>query len=300
MTFALRCWVCGTDDLFLRLKTNIGSALTSSDFAVTDHRYGTVASIYQCRACGFLECPDVGNPTAFYEALEDPEYEAGRPVRSLQARALLRRLIRLTGDPAGRRLLDVGAGSGILVEEAMKLGFDAEGVEPSVSLQGVATRHGLPVHLGTLDSSPPHAPYDAVTLVDVIEHVSTPAALVQEIAGRLAPGGVAMIVTPDVRSIAARVMGWRWWHFRIAHIGYFSNETLAHVLNQADLRVVEVFRPGWVFTLSYLLARLGGYLPSMLRVRPRPWMDRVRVPLNLLDSLCVVAQKPLASPPRKA
>ena len=56
-------------------------------------------------------------------------------------------------------------------------------------------------------------------------------------------------------------MGWRWWHFRVAHVGYFSHATLDGS-GARRLTPVAPRRPGWVLPLSYLLERLERYLPS--------------------------------------
>ena len=55
------------------------------------------------------------------------------------------------------------------------------------------------------------------------------------------------VVTPDVGSVAARLMRHRWWHFRAAHIGYFNHRTLAAAAAKAGLRVVSTRRPVWYF-----------------------------------------------------
>ena len=73
-------------------------------------------------------------------------------------------------------------------------------------------------------------PFDIISLVDVIEHVNTPADLLQHIHAALAPDGVFILVTPDVKSLAARILGYKWWHYRFAHIGYFNKKNLSMLL----------------------------------------------------------------------
>ena len=192
--------------------------------------------------------------------------------------------------PAGR-LVDVGAGTGILVEAALAGGYQAAGVEPSRWLCEQARLQRLPVHLGTFPHSdvPPGA--DIITLVDVIEHISEPVDLLRAIGSQLADDGIGLVVTPDVGSVAARLLGRRWWHYRIAHIGYFSRRTLLQALSRAGLEAVAVGRPGWYFSAGYLLDRVQAYLPFVARL-PRPaFIEKWTVPLNLRDSLFVVFRK---------
>jgi SAM-dependent methyltransferase len=286
------CWICGSSRLALEKAGDFVGDLTSDSFAITDAHYGQTAAIYRCEDCGFLECPDLADALKYYEALEDPAYEEGRRERRLQMSRLLRGIHR---ERPGGRLLDVGAGSGMLVEEARLLGFEAEGIEPSRWLQERAAERGLPVHLGTLPSPAVRPPYDVVTLIDVIEHVSDPVGLLREAAGHLAPEGLVAVVTPDVGSLAARLFGRRWWHFRVAHIGYFSRATLESTLGAAGLEVLRLSRPAWYFGADYLLKRLSAYLPGGLRLPAPGAVRRLTLPLNLRDSFLALCRRKAAA-----
>ena len=132
--------------------------------------------------------------------------------------------------------------------------------------------------------------FDLVTLVDVIEHVTDPVGLCRDAAARLAPGGRIVVVTPDVESIAARVLGRRWWHFRVAHIGYFSPRSFSRAAERAGLRVVDRERARWYFPVGYLVDRTREYLPIPslpALLAGANVVSRLRemvVPLNLFDS----------------
>jgi SAM-dependent methyltransferase len=224
------CWLCGTPTLKLRRSGNLPEQLTPEDFRITDYNYGRTADVYRCTSCGFLECPTIPDVLSFYQEMDDDEYEATRAERVLQAKHLLKRI---AAQKRGGTLLDVGAGSGIMVETALATGYKAEGIEPSAPLQRRAVRLDLPVHSGVLPSVNVRGPYDIVTLIDVIEHVPNPVELMEHIRDVMADDGICVVVTPDVRSLAARIMGKRWWHYRIAHIGYFDRKTLSHAFDRA-------------------------------------------------------------------
>jgi 2-polyprenyl-3-methyl-5-hydroxy-6-metoxy-1,4-benzoquinol methylase len=259
---------------------------------ITDAHYGKTADIYVCDSCGFRQCFDLDTKLALYEDMDDASYEATRRERTLQARKLLAHISRFRS--AGR-LLDVGAGSGILVGEAMNRGFDAWGVEPSRHLQARAQQYGLRVVHGVLPHPEIAAPFDVVVAIDVIEHVADPVALLQGMAALLARGGVCAIVTPDVGSLAARVMGWRWWHYRMAHIGYFTHDTLKMAASLGGLEPVSITRPSWYFPASYVAVRGLSYLPKFMRPPVPRFLERVIVPINLYDSLFGIFRKPEAN-----
>lgn len=284
------CRVCGGGDLRLVKPSNVSSALKSGDFAITDDGYGVTGAIYRCSRCQFMQCHDMTDVLEFYESLVDPGYEVGRDQRLLQADQLVRTIAaRSTNMSKPLRLLDIGAGSGILVQAAQERGIDAEGVEPSEWLSVAAGSHGCRVHKGVLPHPDVQGPYDIVTLIDVIEHVEDPAGLLKVASAELASDGLIAIVTPDASSVAAKLMGWRWWHYRIAHIGYFNPANLAMLCSRVGLESVAQMRPGWYFTVGYLRHRLLQYLPSWLLPKGE-WMERAVVPLNLRDSILLICQ----------
>jgi SAM-dependent methyltransferase len=285
-----RCRICGGGDLVLR-KTSDVDVLAPADFAISDAHYGRTAAIYQCPTCGFLQCSDLGEVAGYYHELQDPAYEASRSERCLQARRLLGRVrATLKRDLRGLRLLDVGAGSGPLVEEALALGARSEGIDPSAWLCARAQERGLAVHCGVLPHPAIGGAFDVVTLVDVIEHVPDPVGVLRQAAAAAKPEGTVVIVTPDVRSLAARLMGWRWWHFRLAHVGYFCLETAERLCVEAGLEPFSVERPGWVLPLSYLAERAARYLPGGGALTSPKWMQSIAVPFNLFDSIMLCAR----------
>ena len=115
--------------------------------------------------------------------------------------------------------------------------------------------------------------------------------LLTSIAGQLSPAGIAIVVTPDVSSLAARFFGWKWWHFRVAHIGYFDRRTLEKALARAGLTPIRYRRPAWFFPADYLWVRLHRYLPKFLRFQTPEFLKNVVIPLNLRDSWLVVVHR---------
>lgn len=283
-----KCRICQSDT-YLKWPSSLDAPLSPESFAITDAHYGRTGAIYQCRRCGFRQCADLPEVLSYYESMEDRDYEKGRRERTLQSRKLLAYLKKF--NPEGS-LLDVGAGSGNLVKAALDLGFEAEGIEPSVWLQREAEKRSLPVRRGILSDISEESRFDLITLVDVIEHVVDPMGLMAEIRRRLAPGGMALIVTPDCGSVPARLLGRKWWHYRVAHVGYFNPSNLRLACEKSGLEVKAMKRPGWYFTLDYLWVRLLQYFPRRMRVKPMPWMKKITLPVNLRDSLLVVARRP--------
>ncbi len=114
-----KCWICGHSILELIKPSNLPAQVTSHTFSITDSHYGVTASIYRCTKCSFMQCSDLRDVLSYYEELKDESYENNRRERSLQQRKLLQQLspLKKTG-----RLLDIGAGNGMSVEQTIKMG----------------------------------------------------------------------------------------------------------------------------------------------------------------------------------
>jgi SAM-dependent methyltransferase len=281
-----RCWVCGAGQLApFRESIVAREGLSASAFRIADANFGSTLPLARCRACGFVQLEEDAEVTPFYAAMDDPAYEATRPFRARQAIELLEGL---PLGVRGSRLLDVGAASGVLVEQATRLGWEAEGIEPSAWLADKARERGLSVRTGTLPHPALTPPYDVVTLVDVIEHVTDPRGLVEEAHRLLRPGGLLLVVTPDVSSFAARALGPRWWHYRIAHVGYFSPSTLDALLSTSGFVLEGWSRPAWYFSVDHVRTLTARLLPFLRWVPiPRP-LARATVRLNLFDSMAAL------------
>jgi len=256
----------------------------------------------RCLDCDFIfsESEGVALLTNLYEQMADQEYEKSQDTRLLQMRWLIS--VARDFQPEARSLLDIGAGSGLLVREAGRQGLEAIGVEPSRALVELArSQNKVDVRLGIF----PHPQlagrrFDLVFLVDVIEHVNNPLELLRHCAEALNDRGVVVVVTPDVFSLTARIVGKRWWHFRPAHVGYFSPKSLDAISQAAGLRALKRFRAKWFFRVYYIAERLAEYLPLgglnrwATQFKPLQWLYQRTVPVNLHDSTVLILGKTVA------
>lgn len=288
------CPVCGSDRTRPYKRRSVDRALVPDDLRISDSRYGTTLALRRCRACGFLfaEGDEVAELVDLYARVSDPGYEESERARILQMRWLLDRALRLA--PRAISLLDVGAASGLLVEEAVRRGLDAVGVEPSLALADRARQRGVEMVHGAFPTPAlAERRFDVVCLVDVLEHVADPVALLRGCREALAPDGVVILVTPDVGSVAARILRRRWWHFRLAHVGYFDRRSLVAATSAAGLSWVDEGRARWFLPLGYLAERLlalAGRSPSK-RPGVTRRLDGWTIPLDLRDSFVVALKR---------
>jgi len=293
-----RCWICSASSTRRFRPSTIRRRITSESVRVSDSAYGQTAALRVCRRCGFVFADELpcANLVNLYRDMSDPEYLASSPARRVQVRRLLD--VAISHHPRPRTLLDVGAGIGLLVSEALARGLHAEGVEPSVWCVETAARvNHVKLLCGTLeDCSARLGTYDLVLLVDVVEHTDAPLRLVEKAVEKLAINGRMVIVTPDIGSLAARLMGRWWWHHRVAHVCYFNRVSMRHALKICGLEVLTDIPSGWRFPLPYLCKRLAQYVSvaparRLLNAAARSnLLSRCEVNVNLGDSRMFIAK----------
>ena len=138
--------------------------------------------------------------------------------------------------------------------------------------------------------------FDFVYASHVIEHVEDPVNLLQLCYQQLKPNGILLVNTPDSKSLLALALRYKWWHYRIAHIGYFSKKTLKLAFDKSGFKILDLKRPTWYFELGYLYARIRkyiGFLPSFENSDSKllGYLFHIKIPLNLKDSLEVIVCK---------
>ena len=101
----------------------------------------------------------------------------------------------------GKSALDVGCGAGLLAEPLARLGAKVTGIDASPEVIEVARGHsatmGLEIDYRVGDVQALEGQFDLITSMEVIEHVADPAAFVNALAKRLAPGGLLIMSTPN-------------------------------------------------------------------------------------------------------
>lgn len=217
-------------------------------------------SVVECRACGLTYVTPQLAPAALVERVYDEGYWASATPRirgygdyraqaELHARTFTRRLRELERHvPARGRALDVGCADGTFLSLLAQRGFDVLGLEPSASIRTDATRRlgSERVLAATLaDAELPRAAFDLVTLWDVVEHLSDPLSDLRRLRSALAPSGRLVLETQDVQSLAARLLGRRWHHFKHAeHLHHFHAGTLECLLERSGFELVHRTRRG--------------------------------------------------------
>lgn len=299
---SVKCDLCGQDNYKVRYPATLNgnSDIQVDAFRCTNPGYGHHPQIVDCQTCGYV----YANPRwsedeliGAYAAVEDETYVTERVGRVLTFQKHLQHMEKWTGAGNGRSLLDIGAYIGVFVEEAQKSGWNAIGVEPSDWAAAEAQKRGLNVIVGTQDAPELQGKtFDVVTMWDVIEHVDSPSEEMAKAYHLLNPGGWLVLHTMDINSLIAKIMGKRWPWFMDMHLHYFSQKSMAQMLENNGYEVIWSGSQGRYLRLGYIASRVGGLNQSLgnlvtKAVRSLGLVEKA-LPINFGDLFTVYARKP--------
>jgi SAM-dependent methyltransferase len=183
------------------------------------------------------------------------------------------------------RLLEVGCGSGVMLEEAIRRGWRVDGIELSAELAAVASRNNpdASIFTGNIQYLDPQgASYDAVIALDVLEHVLSPMGVIENCRELLKPGGLLMLQTPNTRSLRARTQGAKWDMLDPEqHLNLFSPDALRVLLTTVGFHILEMTTASGTGLETGWGGRVARMKESLLGV------------MNLGNALVVLARRPV-------
>jgi 2-polyprenyl-6-hydroxyphenyl methylase/3-demethylubiquinone-9 3-methyltransferase len=146
---------------------------------------------------------DAGEIARFQSAASrwwDPEGEM-RPLHDLNPLRL--EYVERCGPLAGRTVVDVGCGGGLLSEAMARKGARVTGLDLADELLGVARLHALDAGVSVdyrHEAAETHAAghagrYDVVTCMEMLEHVPDPASVIEALAALARPGAHVFVST---------------------------------------------------------------------------------------------------------
>ncbi len=143
--------------------------------------------------------------------------------------------------------------------------------------------------------------FDVVIAFELIEHVLSPAAFVEEVHRLLKPGGVLALTTPNAG--CGRRIGWKQWSgfaTSLEHLYFFDTSTLAKLLSLAGMSRMATYSQGTgkvekpkTRRLKHMLKRTGLFAIAKASYRaicPQPTLPWVES--QDFHTLMMLARKP--------
>ncbi len=150
------------------------------------------------------------------------------------------------GPGVGRRLLDVGAGEGILSRPITAQGWRVTAIEADGEAAREGAAHCRRMIVASADGPLPDlgGPFEAIVCADVLEHLADPLTVLRRLLPHLAPGGAVIVSIPNVAHLWVR-LGLLAGRFDYAdrgildrtHLRFFTRRTLMALLAEAGLAI---------------------------------------------------------------
>ncbi|MCP3034594.1 MULTISPECIES: bifunctional 2-polyprenyl-6-hydroxyphenol methylase/3-demethylubiquinol 3-O-methyltransferase UbiG [Xanthomonas] len=220
-----------------------------------------------------------------FAALANRWWDADGPQKPLHALNPVRlEYVSTRLELAGARALDVGCGGGLLSESMARLGAQVTAIDLAPELVKVARLHSLEsgvqvdYRVQSVEDLAAEQPgsFDAVTCMEMLEHVPDPTAIIRACASLLKPGGKLFLSTLN-RTPAA---------FALAVVGA---EYIARLLPKGTHHYKDFIKPA---ELAAWLRNAGLQLEDVSGMLYEPWRNRARLSSRTEVNYLAYAVKP--------
>jgi SAM-dependent methyltransferase len=304
-----RCVLCGAD-------------AAEPEASGRDFEYATVPGEFRfvrCRGCGHVYLrprPSSADLGVIYPANYYAFSSGGNPLVARLRRRWEGAKVRLYRDLVGegeKRILDVGCGNGrflSLLREFGAPGWRLVGIDFDEEVLRECRAAGFEVYASRMeDFAEGEGSYDAVVMLQLIEHVEDPAKICERVFALLRPGGFFIVETPNLGGLDHAWFRGRWWgHYHFPrHWNLFTVASLRRMLEDHGFEIHRseflISTSAWTISLhNYFLdrgwpgwwVRLFHYQnPALLALFVLLDWSRARLSLETSNQR-MIARKPLA------
>lgn len=196
-------------------------------------------TIVQCHGCGHLHNHSYSRDAA--NRMYRGDVLSNVPVHVSMTRSL-EAIANWIGPEwyAGKRVVEIGAGSGHLARILIRAARSVVVFEPSAGLRWESLGERVTLIPDVFSGSALESPADLIVCRQVLEHVVDPAAMLTEIRARLSEGGRVYLEVPRAEFIEERAA---LFDLHYAHVQYFHEVNLARLVARTGF---EVERSWWL------------------------------------------------------
>ena len=259
-----QCPLCGCEEKHRvyrgTLERGAEKVFSVQDYSCTGAGLAKYSDIVACDQCGVLYLktkPSEEMLNRLYSDVIDAVYLEEEEGRRKTFKGLVSDLNSLPGQRG--RLFEVGAYTGLFLELARRSGWEVHGLELSRWGRKVAKeRRGLDL-LTSLDELTrfPQGYFEAVVMLDVIEHLSDPGDMIDSISRVLKKGGILVLSTIMLDSLSARVLGSKYPFLMLMHLVYFNKKTMSDFLERHGFDVIYFKKHRRYVSFKYLFEKVG-------------------------------------------
>lgn len=233
-----KCPICEKSDFSLFLKTK--------DYFLTQEAF----SVDQCRNCGFVFTNPIPGPSELAKYYESPDYLSHTAntfsfigqVYKLFRNANIKSKFKIVNNKSKEKtILDIGCGTGELLNYFKKKGWDVLGVEPNNSARSFASKkYSIAVYDENELNKFKENSFDVISMWHVLEHVPDLNGRMNQLKKLLKKDGLLVIALPNLDSPDAVKYGSKWAGLDVPrHLYHFTKDTFELLLKAHKMELLK-------------------------------------------------------------
>jgi 2-polyprenyl-3-methyl-5-hydroxy-6-metoxy-1,4-benzoquinol methylase len=256
------CPLCQSDN------TELHAQATDVEYATTTDVY----SFYNCAACDILfvspmldDQLDLIYPNNYY-AFDGAQQSFAQKIKDKLDLRLFRKITEHFHSDTALNILDVGGGNGWLLDLFTQLDRkfgETWVVDLDAKAQEKARAKGHHFHLGPVEEFTYDGKFDIVLMLNLIEHVKDPRAVLLQIKSLLSENGKVLIKTPNFKSLDAKLFknnNWGGFHTP-RHFVLFTQSSFERLAQEVGLEITQSQltqgAPFWAVSITALAQKYG-------------------------------------------
>jgi len=239
MELLINCPVCNS--------TSFKAFMKSSDYFLSKEEF----TIVECKDCGVKFTnprPGLDSIIQYYDSAEYISHDTSRKgfITWIYTHArifmLKKKFTMVSRFSNGRRILDIGCGTGEFLSYCREKGFETYGVELNDKPRELAKRrYGIEIRKKILDYSAETFKFDCITLWHVLEHIHDIKTEIASVKKLLKPDGVLIVALPNCNSWDAAHYKKYWAAYDLPrHLYHFNEFSFFKFAGLNKLRVVKI------------------------------------------------------------
>ena len=195
----------------------------------------------KCNSCGLVYLDPVFKDrelNIYYKNLHDAQSKVTKNESEFYRRIYLRGLKLIERFKKNGSILDIGCSSGFFLDIAGENKWETFGIELNKKESKIAKKnhHVFEQDLKTLKNKK----FDVITMWDVIEHIKDGNKSMKQMRKRLNKNGLIFFQTPNVNSLAARVMQKKCNVFDgIEHVNLYDFDTMKMLARKNNFKILK-------------------------------------------------------------
>lgn len=222
------CGICGASldgEALLKFDNMPAAAQHLPDTHSLKDDVGKSLEVSQCPGCGLVQLKN--EPVSYYrEVIRATAFSpAMKEFRIRQFSDFIKKFL-LTG----KKVIEIGCGRGENLSIISQLDLDAQGLEYSKNSVSQCVENGLNARVGFVEDENykiDGAPFDAFFMLNFLEHLPHPGAVLKGIGNNLKDGAVGIIEVPNFDMMLKNKL---FSEFITDHLFYFTKDTLETAL----------------------------------------------------------------------